>query len=347
MKYKNRKRLKWILLGIVCAGFTLAVYIAYSIFGPNTASFKEDHKFFYVHTGSIYGDVLRDIQQQGIIRHEKSFDYVARLLHYPDHVLAGKYKIDAGMSNFAIVRLLRSGQQTPVRVVINKERTKSGLAALLDRYLEPDSAAFMALLNNETYLDQYKLDTNTAMCAVIPNTYQFFWNTSAKNAFKRLKKERDKFWTPEREAEADSLGLTPNQVYILASIVEEETNKNSEKPLIASVYLNRLRAGMLLAADPTVKFAVGNFALHRITNKQTSFQSPYNTYQNTGLPPGPICTPSIKTIDAVLNAAESHYYYFCAKADFSGYHVFATNFNDHLKNARAYQKALDSLLTNK
>lgn len=335
--------MKWAIFGIICTGIILAILAAFMVFGPNTA-FLKDHRFFYIRTGATYRDVLSGIQQQDIIRNKKSFDYVARLLHYPDHVFAGKFKIEPGMSNFALVRLLRSGRQTPVRLIINKVRTKSGLASLLSNDLEPDSVAFMALLNDEDFLDRLDLDTNTVICGVIPNTYQVFWNTSAKGVLKRLKKERDRFWTSERKAKADSLGLTLNEVYILASIVEEETNKNTEKPLIASVYLNRLRAGMLLGADPTVKFALGDFALRRITSKQTAFQSPYNTYRNKGLPPGPICTPSIRTIDAVLDAAKTSYYYFCAKADFSGYHVFATNFNDHLKNARAYQKALDSLL---
>jgi UPF0755 protein len=178
---------------------------------------------------------------------------------------------------------------------------------------------------------------------VIPNTYQFFWNTSAEGVFKRLNREKEKFWTPERRAEADSLGLSVNEVYILASIVEEETNKSRDKPLVASVYLNRLHAHMPLAADPTARFAAGDFSLKRITSRQTTLKSPYNTYLHPGLPPGPICTPSIKTIDAVLHAPSTPYYYFCAKPDFSGYNNYARNYSRHLRNARAYQKALDSL----
>lgn len=310
--------------------------------GANTA-FNKDHKFFYIHSGATYKEVVQTLQQQDIIRHKKSFEWVARMLDYSKHVHSGKYKIEAGMNNLVIIRLLRSGRQTPVKLVLNKVRTRQDLAKFIHNNLEADSATFLALLNNETYLEQYNLDTNTALCAVIPNTYQVFWDTPTKDIFKRFKTERDKFWTKERKAEADSLGLTPNQVYILASIVEEETNKNKEKPLIASVYLNRLHTGMFLGADPTVKFAIGNFALRRVTSKETSSLSPYNTYQHTGLPPGPICTPSISSIDAVLNTVPSDYYYFCAKADFSGYHVFSSNYRTHLRNARAYQRALDSL----
>jgi UPF0755 protein len=335
-------RWKWIAFFILSLCLALAIYYGYRILGPNTTPFS-DHKYFYIHSGSTYRDVVRALEQQGIIKHTGSFEWLARKLDYPAHVYAGKYDIRAGMSNLAIIRLLRSGRQTPVRLVINKLRTKADFASLISKKLEPDSATMMALLNDEVYLRQFGLDTNTALCAVIPNTYQFFWNTSAEDAFKRLKKERDRFWNTNRKARADSLGLSRNQIYILSSIVEEETNKNSDKPLIASVYLNRLRSGMPLAADPTARFAMGDFSLRRITGAQTAFESLYNTYRHAGLPPGPICTPSIKTIDAVLRAPKTNYYYFCARPDFSGYNVYASTYNEHLKNARAYQKALDSL----
>jgi UPF0755 protein len=333
---------KWIIFSLLSVLLALMIFFTYRVLGPNTAPFS-DHKFFYIHSGSSYRQVVSALEEQGIVKHLKSFEWVARKLDYPTHVHAGKYDIHKGMSNLAIVRLLRSGRQTPVRLVINKLRTKADFASLISGKLEPDSLTMMTLLNDEVYLRQYGLDTNSALCAVIPNTYQFFWNTSPEDVFARLEKEKEKFWTPKRRAEADSIGLSEQQVYIMASIVEEETNKSRDKPLIASVYLNRLRAGMRLAADPTARFAVGDFSLRRITSKQTAFLSPYNTYLHTGLPPGPICTPSIKTIDAVLDAPETNYYYFCAKPDFSGYNVYAATYTQHLRNARAYQKALDSL----
>src|SRR5699024_779563 len=185
---------------------------------------------------------------------------------------------------------------------INKVRTKTDMAQLLSSYLEPDSSAFIAILNDSLLLKKSDFNIDDVMCAIIPNTYQFFWNTDAKSTFEKLLKERNKFWTEERRAQADSLGLSPNEVYILASIVEEETNKYEEMPLIASVYLNRLNRGMKLGADPTIKFALKNFKLKRITWDELQVKSPYNTYHHKGLPPGPICTPSIKTIDAVLKA---------------------------------------------
>lgn len=336
------KKWKWPLFIFLSAALAVLIYFSYRVFGPNTTSFG-DHKYFYIHSNATYGSTLRALKEQGIVKHIRSFEWLARKLDYPRHVHPGKYEIKPGMSNLEIIRLLRSGRQTPVRLVITKVRTKADFAALISRSLEPDSVTVMALLHDNVYLRQYGLDSNSALCAVIPNTYEFFWNTSAEDVFKRLENEKERFWNDKRKAEAEAIGLTPKQVYIMASIIEEETNKTKDKRLIASVYLNRMHAGMRLMADPTVKFALGDFSLRRIFHKQTAYSSPYNTYQNSGLPPGPICTPSINTLDAVLQAPETGYYYFCAKADFSGYSVFASTLGEHMRNARAYQKALDSL----
>jgi UPF0755 protein len=333
---------KWGAFAVLAVVVAAAIYFGYRLIGPNTVPFS-DHEYFYIRTGSGYRDVVGALEQQHIVRNIGSFEWVAKKMDYPRHVHAGRYRIKKGMSNVALVRLLRSGRQSPVRLVITKLRTKADFAAFVSHRLEADSAVLMALLDDQVYLRQFGLDTNTALSAVIPNTYQFFWNTSAEGVFTRLVREKDRFWTPRRRAEADSLGLSPTQVYILASIVEEETNKARDKPLVASVYLNRLHAGMPLAADPTARYAAGDFGLQRITSRQTAVKSPYNTYLHTGLPPGPICTPSIRTIEAVLHAPATSYYYFCARPDFSGYNAYARTYRQHLRNARAYQKALDSL----
>jgi len=335
-------RWKWPVFIVSGIALAFVIYLGFRVLAPNTKPFS-DQKYFYVRTGSTYHEVLEALQRQGIIKNIRSFEWLARQLDYPSHVHAGKYRIRAHMSNLEIIRLLRSGRQTPVKLIINKFRTKAEFAGFVAARLEPDSVTMATLLNDEVYLRQFGLDTNTAFCAVLPNTYEFFWNTRAEDVFARLNKEKEKFWTPGRRAEADSIGLSENQVYILASIVEEETTKARDKPLIASVYLNRLRVGMPLAADPTARFAFGDFTVRRITSKQTSYASRYNTYLQPGLPPGPICTPSIKTIGAVLAAPHTGYFYFCASADFSGYNVYATTFKEHLRNARAYQRALDSL----
>jgi UPF0755 protein len=207
----------------------------------------------------------------------------------------------------------------------------------------------VAILSSPDSLSRYRLDTNNAMTLVIPNTYSIFWNTDANALIRRMAQERDRFWNKERKEKASKLGLTEEQVYALASIVEEETNKHDEKPVIASVYLNRYRKGMPLGADPTIKFAMRDFGLKRILIRhiESTASSPYNTYKNGGIPPGPICTPSIKSIEAVLQPADTEYLFFCAKADFSGYHAFAKDDTEHMRNAKAYQRALDSLMAAK
>jgi UPF0755 protein len=240
--------------------------------------------------------------------------------------------------------MLRAGNQFPVNLVINKLRTKEDLAQKIGVNFEQDSAMIIQFLNNTDSLFKYNLDTNTVLTAVIPNTYTFTWNSTPSRIFKKLFSEQEKFWNTKRKASASALGLSVKEVYILASIVEEETNKLEDKGKMASVYINRMRAGMRLAADPTVKFALRNFGLKRIYFKHLAYSSPYNTYLNSGLPPGPICTPSIKTIDAVLAAPETNYLFFVAKPDFSGYSNFASGYTQHLIYAKAYQNALDSVI---
>jgi len=337
-------RSPWVRRTAVAIGCLLAgalVFAAYLLMGPNTRSFG-DKKYFYIPTGSNYQNVLEGLQEQGIISSATTFNLVAKRLDYPARVKAGRYEIKKGMGNLEIIRLLRSGRQSPVKLVINKLRLKEDFIRLVSGNLEADSASLKAILEDQVYLRQFGLDTNTVMCAVMPNTYEFYWNTSAGKVFDKLENAYSTFWNDSRKAKALALGLSPTEVTTLASIVEEETNKNDEKPVIASVYLNRLRTGMKLGADPTVKFALKNFALKRIWGTHLEYDSPYNTYRYSGLPPGPICTPSPKSIDAVLTPVVSDYLYFCAKADFSGYHAFAANYKDHMDNARAYQKALNA-----
>ncbi len=246
------------------------------------------------------------------------------------------------MSNYAIVRLLRSGRQTPVQLVIGKLRTKEDFVRAVSTHLEADSVALRKMLSDSAYLAKFGLDTATALCAVMPNTYEFYWNTAANKAFRKIEKGFAAFWTEARISEAKALNLTPAEAITLASIVAEESNRRDEQPMIASTYLNRLKKGMKLQADPTAKYAAGDFALRRITSAQTSIASPYNTYYVSGLPPGPICTPSARTIEAVLAAPKTDYLYFCAKEDFSGYHRFAASYDEHLKNAQLYQHALNA-----
>jgi UPF0755 protein len=292
----------------------IAALATWRIFGSNT-NFSENKKSFYIRTGAGFNEVIDGLSTQGILKNPGTFKWVALRLGYDEKVKAGKYVIEKGASIYTVVRRLLSGRQTPVNLVINKLRTKEDLAKKIGSGFECDSTQFMNLLNSMDSLENYGLDTNTVMTAIIPNTYSILWNTSAKTIFKKLYNEQEKFWNEERKRKAAGLNLTPRQVYTLASIVEEETNYEDDKGKIASVYINRLETGMKLGADPTVKFAMKDFSLKRIYHKYLQFPSPYNTYQHTGLPPGPICTPSQKTIDAVLNAPSTAYLYFVAKPD--------------------------------
>lgn len=320
----------------------IAAWCGWKVFGPTVHN--PTKSFLYIKTGSRYQDVKDSLLKHKMISSNFWFDRISKYAGYPQNVKAGKYKVNNGMSLYHLVKMLRSGRQVPVNLVITKLRTKEDLAKKISNNFEIDSTSVMDFLNNGDLLKQFDVDTNTVMTDVIPNTYTYTWNTSMKNIFKKLYAENRKFWNDERTEKANHLNLTPKQVYTLASIVEEETNKEEDKGKIASVYINRLRKGMKLAADPTVKFAMHNFELKRIYHKHLEYPSAYNTYLNTGLPPGPICTPSIKTIDAVLDAPQTDYLFFVARSDFSGYSDFASTYQQHQVFAKAYQQALDSLI---
>ena len=340
-KPSNRGTGKKIFLAIFLLLLIVGGYFAFKVFGPNTGSFRRG-EFLYIHTGADYDQVKQTLEQEHFVKDINAFDFLAKQAKYPSMVKAGKYRISKGMSNFEIIRMLRSGRQTPVKLVINKLRTKKDFIRYVSANLEADSLVLQQMLNDNVYLSQFGLDSNTAMVAIMPDTYEFWWNTNADKVYRKFEKYYAKFWTAERKSKAQQLGLSPVEVTILASILEEETNYNKEKPLIASVYINRLKHGMKLQADPTAKYAYGDFTLRRITSALTSFASPYNTYFTTGLPPGPICTPSKKSIEAVLSAPATDYLYFCAKEDFSGAHRFAKTYQEHQKNAHLYQQALNN-----
>ncbi|MBS1654282.1 MAG: endolytic transglycosylase MltG [Bacteroidetes bacterium] len=331
--------MKKIILSILFILLIAVIYSGWQLLGPVTH--VPEGKFFYVKTNSSYEDVKKELTSQEIINSEFWFDFLANRLHYTNAVKAGKYEVRKGMSLLSLIRMLRNGQQTPVKLVITKLRTTEDLARKAGSLFEFDSLQMMNYLSNPDSLSKFSLDTNTLMSAVIPDTYTFFWNTTPDKVFSKLFAASQNFWTEERIQKAKDHGLTPVQAYTLASILEEETNSKPDKPNIASVYLNRIAKGMPLQADPTIKFAMKNFGLKRIYDKYLLTPSPYNTYTNKGLPPGPICTPSQETIDEVLNSPKTDYLYFVAKSDFSGTHVFTTNFKDHLKYAKEFQKAMD------
>ena len=270
-----------------------------------------------------------------------SFKLLSRHSGYCKNIRTGKYAILPDEGTIAVLRKLKNGHQEPVRLTIPESRTTDKLAGALSRKLMMDSVALSILFKDPTLCAKMGYDTATIVCLFVPNTYEVYWNTSIENLLNRMKKEHDKFWDKSRMAKATALGLNPNEVCTLASIIDEETSNNPEKPMIARMYLNRMKKGMPLQADPTVKFALKDFALKRIYHNMLNTDSPYNTYKNTGLPPGPIKVASVAGIDAVLNAPSHNYLYMCAKEDFSGTHNFASSYSEHLRNAAKYSKALN------
>lgn len=266
---------------------------------------------------------------------------LARHSGYADNIRTGRYAIAPGDIVFTVFRHLRNGQQTPLSITIPEVRTIDRLAGVLGKKLMPDSTAFLTALTDSAFCAKYGHDTATIAALFVPNTYDIYWNVSVEKLMERMKKENEHFWNGERMEKAKQMGLSPIEVCTLASIIDEETANNGEKPMIAGMYYNRLKADMPLQADPTIKFALKDFALRRIYHKLLKTNSPYNTYANTGLPPGPIKIASIAGIDAVLNHVDHDYLYMCAKEDFSGTHNFARTYEEHLRNAAKYTKALN------
>jgi UPF0755 protein len=321
-----------ILLFLIAAGFT-----GWKFFGPATSASGEE--FFYIKTGSTYAKVKEELIGKRYIKSGQWFDLASKLLRYKT-IKPGRYKIIKGMSLVKLIRMLRAGNQSQMNFVITKIRTREDFARKAGSAFEFDSLQMINFLNNMDSLRNYGLDTNTVTAAMMPYTYTLNWNNTPEEVFQKLYSAFKNFWTAERKVKADSLHLSPIEISTLASIVEEETLKKSDKPIIAGVYLNRIRVGMPLQADPTIKFAMKDFKLKRILGIHLKTVSPYNTYLNRGIPPGPICTPAVETIDAVLGAPSTDYLYFVASSKFDGSSVFTTNLTDHLKYAREYQQEL-------
>ena len=333
------------ITGIIAVVLIVLAVILYNIFGPKVNA--PEGKYFVIKNGATYNDVVNNLEKQNIIKPGFIFNTLMSQANYKNNIKPGRYEIKDNSSIYALIKMLKSGKQAAVKLVINKLRTKEDLAAKIGDNFDCDSITVLKFLNNNDSLKSFGVDTNTVMSAVIPNTYEINFNSSVKSIFTKLNTEKEKFWNETRKAKATAKKLTPLQVYTLASIVEEETNASTDKPLIASVYKNRFFTGQKMQADPTVKFAMKNFGLKRILLKHLEYPSPYNTYKNVGFPPGPICTPSAKTIDAVLDAAETNYMFFVAKPDLKGYSNFAVTYAEHLVFAKQYQSALDEFLRNK
>jgi len=296
-----------------------------------------------VPTGSDFEVLLDSLKAQHILHDTTLFVKLARSRDLDSSVRPGSYRLREGMSYSSLINMLKSGRQTPVRVTFNNLRSMDRLAGVLARRLESDSSAFAGAFGNDSLVASLGFTSTTLLGMFIPNTYEFYWTVTPEEFMKRMKREYDRFWNEERTAKLARCGLTRDEVVTLASIVYEETKKTEEMPRVAGVYVNRLRRGMPLQADPTVKYAVGDFTLRRVLLRHLEVDSPYNTYKYPGLPPGPICMPSIAALDAVLDFEEHDYFYFCAKDDLSGTHNFARTLAEHNRNAQAYARALDRL----
>jgi len=329
-----------IVFVLIIAGINAAAIYS-KAYSPNIHTPEQKPVYIFIPTGSEYEDVLQIIYQQNLIENKKSFEWAADKKKYASHILPGRYRIRENMSNNELINILRSGLQEPVNVTINNARTLEDLAQKISGQIESSPDELLQLLTDSGYIQEYGFDKLTVLGMFLPNTYEFWWNTSADGFFKRMNKEYNRFWNQERKGRAREINLTGNQVITLASIVVNETNKEDEYRRIAGVYINRLNQGIRLQADPTVKYALEDYERRRVLRKDTYSDSPYNTYLHYGLPPGPISLPTIKAIDAVLNYEKHRYVFFCAKDDFSGYHNFARTLEQHNKNARLYQKALN------
>ena len=309
----------------------------------------------FIPTGATYAQVQDSLRSSGNIRMFK-FEILSRIKGYPDWVRPGRYVIPADVTASTVVNKLRSGDQDEVRVTFNKVRTVEQLAGIVSKRIEADSASLVAVLSDTLYLSRFtyafkdadslqkealRVTPENVLACFVPDTYHLYWNTDAEAFFRRMYWEFERFWNERRQKEADSLGMNRLEIISLASIVEEETNQKDERPDIASVYLNRLRRGIPLQADPTVKYAMQDFGLRRILYKHLKYPSPYNTYINKGLPPSPICMPGKNAIEAVLDFEEHDYLYFCARPTFDGYHNFARTLREHNANARAYSAELN------
>jgi len=326
-----------VLLTLFIAGAAAAFYI-YRMF-TTPVSVCADYRI-YITSGYTQDSVLARIQESDPDASTRALSYLLQHRDYNAHIRTGYYTVRSGATPSQVAGMLQGGAQTPVKLTINSTRTVGQMARAISGQLMLDSTQIASRLSSTSLLDSLGYTPATVFCMIIPNTYEVYWNISADALISRLVKERDRFWTDQRKARAREIGLTEQQVVTLASIVEEETAKPDEMPIVAGLYLNRLNRKMPLQADPTVIFALGGERPKRVLKKHLEVDSPYNTYKYPGLPPAPIRFVSTRSIDAVLNHSTHNYLYMCAKEDFSGYHNFTSSLSQHNANAARYQRAL-------
>ena len=345
------KKKKIILISEIAASLVLAIllavagYHAYRLMGSNFVSRDGEPHYVYVYPETTLDSLLSTLQKDYTIGSTRALKLHSKLMKWTSEerpfVRTGRYLVPAETANLQLIRMFRSGDQKPIQLTFNNIRTREQLAARLSSQLMIDSAAIICKLEDDTYMQQFGLRKETAVCLFLPDTYEMWWDISADQLFKRMADIHDAFWNADRQAKAAALKLTPEEVTTIASIVEEETNRDEDKPIIAGLYMNRLRIGMPMQSCPTVKFALQDFGLRRITNEHLKTESAYNTYIHPGLPPGPIRIPQKKTIDFALNPIPSNYLYMCASAKFDGTHHFSSSYAAHAAYAAAYQRELN------
>lgn len=331
-----RKKTFLYILFACLACLLVAGYVLRQQFYGNAVRAERE---LFVSSRACYGELTDSLLPE--LKHRWAFGVYAKRINLPETFKPGHYEIKPGMSVIEVARMLKLGLQTPVQVTINNVRIPAQLAQKLARQIDADSTAIMRALTSSKVAQSVGFNSLTLFSMFIPNTYEFYWTVTPEELVQRMKREYDNFWTPERDALRKRSGLSRLEVMTLASIVYEETRKTDEMPRIAGVYVNRLRKGIPLQADPTVKYAMQDFGLRRILYRHLKYPSPYNTYINKGLPPSPICMPGINAIDAVLNFEQHDYIFFCARPTFDGYHNFARTLREHNANARAYSAELN------
>jgi UPF0755 protein len=342
MTNKNRRKKGKIILFAVMIILAASGLYAYSIYQDIFKRNVSQDAYLYIHTGSDYEDLINSLNSLNVVTDIRTFEQTAKLKNFSEKVYPGKYFLEKGMTNNELINMLRSGKQKPVKLTFNNIETIEEFSGKISQFIEADSVEIYELLTDNAILEKYQFSRINIISLFIPNTYEFYWNTSAEKFIEKMYQEYSNFWTDERLKKAQSLNLTKQEVATLASIVQaEQREHSSEKPRIAGLYINRLRRGMMLQSDPTLIFASGDFSKKRVLNRDKEIDSPYNTYKYTGLPPGPINMPEISSIDAVLNYEKNEFIFMCAKEDFSGYHNFSVNAKQHGIYARRYQDALN------
>ncbi|MGQ8335082.1 endolytic transglycosylase MltG [Sunxiuqinia sp. A32] len=329
------------LIIIFAIAFVLAGLRGYQLFQYVFAENVKSPGAITIPKNATFSDVLDSLEAHDILLQEKAFRWVAKKKDYPEFIKPGKYVFNKGMNSNQLVNMLKAGNQKPISVIFNNLRFMTELAGAVASYIEPDSTELLAYLSNPEVIKAMGFDEYSFHAMFIPNTYEFYWTTTPEQFTERMKAEYERFWNDERKKKAADLGLTPVEISTIASIVQEETIKNDEKPRVAGLYINRIKKGMLLQADPTIKFAMGDFSIQRVLSKYLEIDSPYNTYTHAGLPPGPINFPEVSSLEAVLNAESHKYLYMCASDKFDGYHNFARTLREHNVNAKRYQQALN------